>query len=149
MFTVSFYTNNSDNRYVNKILRNVKLNVQCQLKEGTSIYKPTVILNFDDSIYNANYMYIAETSRYYYISDIYVEKQRMYISTSESDVLMSFKEQLLNKQATVARQQNLFNTYLVDNEYQVYNYRNIQIKKFDYEFRENPTIIMNIAGGKS
>lgn len=147
MFTVSFYTNNSDNRYVNKILRNVKLNVQCQLKEGTSIYKPTVILNFDSSIYSANYMYIVETSRYYYISDIYVEKQRMYISTSESDVLMSFKEQLLNKQATVARQQNVFNTYLNDSEYSAYAYRNVQTLAFPYSFRNNEEILLLITGG--
>lgn len=147
MFTVNFYTNNSDNRYVNKILRNVKLNVQCQLKEGTSIYRPTVILNFDINIYKCNYIYINETSRYYYVSDIWVEKQRMFISTSESDVLMSFKEQLLAKQATVARQQNVFNTYLLDSEYQAYSYRNIQTIAFPYSFRNNENLLLLVTGG--
>ncbi|MCM1265073.1 MAG: hypothetical protein NC200_02645 [Candidatus Gastranaerophilales bacterium] len=106
-----------------------------------------MITSFNQSMYKSNYIYIKETSRYYYIENITVVKQRMTIECSESDVLTSFKSQLLKCSATLERQSNLFNTYLNDSEYQTYAYNNIQALAFPNSLRQSEQFILVINGG--
>lgn len=146
-FTVNFYINSSDRRYVVKNIQNIKSNVTCTLKDETSIVQPVLRVPYDETLYQANYLNIRELQRYYYINDISVANQIMTISCSESDVLMSFQNQLKARSATIERQSNVFNTYLNDSEYQTYAYQIITTKEFSNSFRKNEQFILIVNGG--
>lgn len=146
-FTVNFYINSSDRRYVVKNIQNIKSDVICTLKDDTSIVKPILRVPFDATLLKANYLNILELQRYYYIDDISVANQIMTISCSESDVLMSFQNQLKARSATIERQSNVFNTYLNDAEYQTYAYQIITTKEFNNSFRNNEQFILIVNGG--
>lgn len=147
MFTTSFYINLSDKRHVNKNLTFIT-SKNCMLKDDTSIYKPTLIVDYDKELFTANYIYIAETKRYYFIDNITLSQQRMFIECSETDVLMSFKNDLLSISATLERQSNIFNTYLTDSEYQSYAYSHIQTIEFPNSLRNTEQFILCVTGGR-
>lgn len=146
-FTVNFYINSSDRRYVSKNITSVKSNVVCTLKDDTSIVKPVLRVSYDEILYKANYLYIAEMQRYYYISDISVSNQIMTITCSESDVLMSFQNQIKAKTAVIERQANVFNTYLNDVDIDVYADAYVITKEFQNSLRQSERFILICNGG--
>lgn len=68
----------------------------------------------DVSLYYANYVYIPEFKRYYYINDIIVVTNALIQINTDVDVLMSFKDDILNLDAFVARNEFNFNQFVKD-----------------------------------
>ena len=75
-----------------------------------------VIFKALSQILSANYMYIPLFNRYYFITDISSVANHLWRITSNVDVLMSYKNQILETNAFVARNQNEFNKDIIDNE---------------------------------
>ena len=89
------YFNKSDKRYVDKKLESITYDggsdhVDVEFKEDTSIEDPTFILRTQSKVLTANYIYVPNMNRYYYINSYTVSHQRIYIDC-HVDVLMSFK----------------------------------------------------------
>ena len=82
------------------------------------------------SVYNFNYMQITTFGRFYFITDIRSIGNNRWEISGHVDVLNTYASGILNNDAVIKRQQNLYNLYLNDPDFLTYNYDRIQTKKF-------------------
>ena len=68
--TVTFYNCADDYRVVDKTLGTAIATASAELYDETSVRNPSLKLAWNSSVVNANYMYISEWGRYYFIKDI-------------------------------------------------------------------------------
>lgn len=92
----------NDNRVINKKPSDIKT-VQCQVYGECNIYAPTLVVDYDTDFTKANYAYIEEWNRYYYITDMVVRSGKRAMLTLRCDVLMSFKPQILALQCYIKK----------------------------------------------
>ena len=116
-FEIILYTNSAEPERVNKTayLSN-PISFIGTLREGTNLLQPSFLINMA-GVPSSNYAYIAEFSRYYYITDIVAESTNLWRFNMSCDVLMSFKEQIWANSGIVGRQELIYNPELKDNEY--------------------------------
>ena len=136
----NFYKNLSDNKVVNKDIYASVMGLDIVLKDDCDILNPTFILNVNNKILTSNYMWVSDLNRFYYIENIELSKQRMYIK-AKVDVLMSYKSDILNLNCIIKRQSNLYNSYLNDDEYKSYEYNRIQTFPFARGFTAEEFIL--------
>ena len=113
---ITLYRNGSDNRKLRKSLTQISTPLSCDIYGSESIITPRFILEYVGV--EANYCYVAELNRYYYIRDIVLAPGGQRILMCEVDVLMSNIDEILNLNCLVLRQENrsLCNEFLVDNK---------------------------------
>ena len=140
---ITFYNTNSPNNKIQKELKNA-LEKNIKFKMEGSILTPVLTIKSDE-FFNYNYCYIEKFNRYYYINDVEIYPNKIYILHLEVDVLMSFKEDILNSYATV-NQETVFNKY--------YNsdYKNLEtfeehVYKSDVVLSVEKNIILSTLGG--
>ena len=112
--TLQFYNNNSDIRVLNKSLTAIGSEVTASFTDVVNYDDPLLKLDMDASLVGANYFYVKEWGKYYYIrnKDI-IDGNFLYI-TGHMDVLMSFKSAILNSQVIAQRSGSSANAYIVD-----------------------------------
>lgn len=103
----------------------------CVLKEGTSVFNPVVIIQTDASVYNFNYMQIPTFGRFYFITDIRSIGNNRWEVSGHVDVLNTYSSGILNNDAVVRRQESVYNLYLDDPNFQIYNNERIQCIQFE------------------
>lgn len=120
----------------------------CVLKADTSVLTPTIILcDTGVNLKGYNYMYIADFGRYYFIDDIVTKNNDVWEVSGHVDVLETYKNQLLDNQCVVKRQQNRYNTYLNDPEWKVYANENVVAYKFaTTPFSKTLKFVLAVAG---
>lgn len=96
------------------------------------------------NVKNSNYMYSGITGKYYFITDYEIKNQTVKIIAKE-DVLMSFKTQILNNACTISKNENIANSYLADNGYQIKTYKDIFTRKFPRGLTTDSIILMTIG----
>lgn len=126
---ITLYSTSSAKNVLNKTLTTIETYSSAALKEPSSIMDPVIILEYASGIFSANYMYIPEFGRYYFITKITAERQRVIIE-SHCDVLMSFKTEILAMSGYIARSVNLRNLYMNDKMFRVQNNRLVDIAPF-------------------
>lgn len=125
--------------------------------EGSLVYEQSISspkFTVQGDIRGYNYCYIPIFNRFYYVKDIQINGADVVTVPMEVDVLQSFKDEILECDAMIDRQEYEYNTY--------YNDSNIWCKQYKvvstYPFvtsngdaltfpRENNTYILTIAGG--
>ena len=132
---VTLYNNSSDPRYLNKNITQLKT-VQCKLLEPTDHLEPSLTFEKDNYVLQANYMYIPDLGRYYYIIDIIFETNNRIRVNTMVDVLMSYKDQLNNSYFIITRSsmKEVYNLYLNDPRMGSQQNKQIQqkvMKKYD------------------
>ena len=143
-FSITLYTNNSDRNVVSKSLTELRT-ITGTLREETSILNP--VIRFQGTIpVHANYMYIPEFDRYYFINDIKSIRNNLYEISAHVDVLMTYQDQIRNCTGIVARQQNNWNLYIDDGVFKTYQNRIILVKEFPTGFVRND-FVLAVAGG--
>ena len=105
--TLTLYSQSDDKRVVNKTLTAVASGVTITPTKGFNILKPTIIINYDSTYLAANYFYITELDRYYYIADMVIEIGKCITITGEIDVRKSFQSSFANIIATVIRSESV------------------------------------------
>lgn len=131
-FYIDIYVNSSPTNVVDKELSQTSHN-NGVLKEGTSIIDPVILIEVEQAGWpytHANYMYIEEFRRYYYITNIISVHNRLWEIHGHVDVLMSYKDQIRAQTAIVARQESKYNLYLDDGIFMTYQNPKIQTKLF-------------------
>lgn len=88
------YFNKSDKRYLNKDISQIGSELTIELIEPSSIIRPSFILSSESRVQEANYIYVTELGRYYYINDYIFEYERIIINC-KCDVLMSFAPEII------------------------------------------------------
>ena len=126
---VVLYVNKSDKRKLEKELIEVA-NIDCKIKDDCSILNPTLIIKIDSVDYN--YVYIPEFNRYYYIDDIVTLNSRLKEISCSVDVRQSYREQLRDTSAIIARNERYYNQYIPDNMIGADSRIEVTAKKFPY-----------------
>lgn len=119
MISVNFLTTTDDNRKVSKNYTVNKSNVSCDIYDSCDLYNPTLIVK-SNSVISSNYLYIPNFNRYYFIVNKNLDKAGIIIINCECDVLMSFKNDILNSTQMIIRnadKENIHikNSTIVDN----------------------------------
>lgn len=147
-FSVVLMNNKSENIRVDKDITTLSTH-SCTLKQNTEIISPTIILkaNLAD-VAKANYVYISDFKRYYYINNTISLAGGLVEIRCSVDVLMSFKNIIRSNNAIVKRQESMNNLYFNDGSFNCYQNPHIITKSFPRGF--NPSAqnyILTVAGG--
>ena len=145
--TITFYNNESDAILVDKKITSISSINNAKIINETDIVNPSIIVsrNFYDSIIlKANYLYIDNLKRYYYINNISFAESMIVIDCTV-DVLMSYKSEIRSITCTVTRNENLKNGYLNDENYNIQAYKQVVCKMFPNGIN-NDSIILMTAG---
>lgn len=114
MFNIELYSNSSDERVVDKTITLLDT-IQGELVEQSGILNPSIRIEFE-GIPNFNYVKIpAFGDRYYFVSGEPINlSYNMWQISFRHDPLMNLKGQFRELNCIVERQENDFNSYLVD-----------------------------------
>ena len=109
---IIFYTNNSDSNELNKNI-NLITELNCNVnRDNLDILSPILFLSyFDIKELNINYCYIEELNRYYFIDSYTIEKNNLIKLQLETDVLMTFKNDILLSSGIVKETKNNQNNF--------------------------------------
>lgn len=143
---VIFYYNMSDDREVNKSLTGADT-FQGVLREECSIMSP--IIRFEkDGMLRYNYAYIPEFQRYYSVKDRTSYRYGIWDVSFEVDVLMSFRNDILNLNAVVDKQSlaSVGNEYIDDSSLVTENVMFQTIYNFPNGFNNTGEYILITAG---
>lgn len=149
MFDIQCYRNNSPANYVTKKLDLLET-LTGTLRDGSSILDPVIMVQANAPGFQSNqvnYIYVAQTGRYYYITNIVSVNYTLWEIHCHVDVLMSYAEQIRQQTAIVARQEGQYNLYLDDGIFMAYQNPLIQTKYFsnDAPF-ETQEFVLVVAG---
>lgn len=124
------YFNKTDKRYLCKDLTQVGDPLTVSLIEPTSVTDPDIILAPGTQVMKANYIWLEDFGRYYYINNYTFEYERI-IAHCHVDVLQSFAPEIIKENVVFERSnKNLASKYLNDEELKMYNYSLFKTKKF-------------------
>lgn len=99
MVDLYLYQNTSEQNKLNKTLEN-EYHMEGNLKEQTSVSNPVIMIeNENPTTYN--YAYIPQFGRYYYIVDVSSVRNGLWQIAFKCDVLMSFKDYILQSDAII------------------------------------------------
>lgn len=127
---LTLYYNYSDNNRVYKNL-SVALSASGTLRDKCSVQDPVIMINADD-LHNANYMYIAEFERYYYITNVVSVRENLWAIYGHVDVLMTYANGISNCYGIVARtaEPGKANLYLDDDKFVIESRKKIETIAF-------------------
>lgn len=136
-FIIKHFKCDSATNVVDKVLQNQSPDLTGTLRTGSSIIDPVIIVEANAPGFQANesnYIYVEEFGRYYYITNIISVNYTLWELHCHVDVLMSYKDQIREQSAIVARQEAQYNLMLDDGIFMCYQNPKIQTKLFS-----NPT----------
>lgn len=140
------YNNQSELNKVGKTLVQLASSVVV-LKDETSITDP--VMTFTGHLpMVCNYLYLQETQRYYFVTNIKSVRNNVWELSCHVDVLESFKTGIKNQTAIISRQEKLWNLYLNDGQFKQYQNPVIFQKAFPNGFDSYPSCyVLAVAGG--
>lgn len=137
-----FYSITDDDNVINKNL-GTGTDFEIKFKDLNNVNSPVIVLNNKEFILY-NYVYIEHFNRFYFITDIKVYPNNIYQLQLKCDLLMSFKDDILNCHATVIRQNN-GNQYL-SNDYETETRKECDIYKSNVTLDNNSSMILITTG---
>ena len=145
--TMNLYSISEDERVVGKSIPASPLSTHTiTLKDGCSVDEPVVSLTASvATIASANYAYIDTFGRYYWIRNRKSLVNGVVELTLESDPWNSFASQLRNCQATITRNQNAKNGYLLDEKYQLLSYNTVVTREFPSGLTGESMLLMTVG----
>lgn len=141
---ITTYRNASEEHVLDKQLTVVNSNISAMFKDDTNMVNPTIIISSLISK-NFNYVYISDTDRYYYVTDMTYSQQRTLI-TLAVDVLMSFNSDIKDLEVIANRSSSYYNTYQKDDSIPFENRNIISTQPFASGF-VGDTLILAVNGG--
>lgn len=140
---IKTYNTTDTNNTINKtLILNKDININ--FKGDTSILSPTIMVKYDTPI-DFNYIYIPVFKRYYFITNMSVFPNKIYRLELECDLLMSYKDDILNAKANVKRQVN-HNNYFNSN-YNSEVRKEVDIYNSNVTLTDDKTTVLVTIGG--
>lgn len=144
-FPVILQTNMSEENRLDKNLQDIAT-LQGTLKQETSILSPTIIIEGNpSSLAICNYMTISSFGRRYFVTDIRAYMGGMVEVSGRVDVLTSYAAQIRQCTGIVHRQESIWNLYLDDGSFKVYQNPIIVQKNFPQGFN-TLQFVLAVAG---
>lgn len=145
--TIELGTNSSEN---NKLTKSVSYTqtLNGSLKNESDIVRPEIFVEGLTNIKNINYMRINEFGRVYFVDDITIVRDNLFMIHAHCDVLSSFASQIRSNSAIIKKQENYYNLYLDDGTFKVYQNAKVGILNFNGPSfgGENSKFILAVAG---
>lgn len=140
--------NLSENNIINKSIVEVDT-ATASIKGAISVEAPVLILAYDASLQDINYLKIPEFSRNYYITDMINLTGGRYEIRAKTDVLESFKDDILQLSVVTDKRQgsNGINMYLDDGSFITENREFNRVINFPAGFNDDGEYILITAGG--
>ena len=140
MATITLYKMTQDKKVVNKVLNSADTiaSLTASFKDESTITDPVIEVAYGSDYLQANYMYISDFGRYYFIQQTIVSEQRV-IYVCHVDVLKSYASQIENMHALISRSEQNYNMYLNDKYFKVLNYKNDEVFRFPEDSRHKFT----------
>lgn len=155
---VNLYTTGDNPKTVTKSLTAIS-SVTARVTHPCNILRPELILSGDSTVnaINANYVYIPDFARYYFIKDHTTDTAARIILSCEIDPLMSWSAGIRASKQLVTRSESIGKpTYTPDDQYLLKPNKDIKVIAFDggYFNLESATqisynFLLNVAGGGS
>lgn len=142
---IQLYNTISPRERVTKTITAVGSPLTGTIKEESSIIDPVVKVSFE-ALPEANYMYIEDFKRFYYINNIVCDYDGIFEIQAHVDVLMSNAGIIRKQKAIVAKQQNRYNLYLNDPDYRCYADPWVITRTFPSGFSD-PCYLLTLRGG--
>lgn len=142
---IVLYRNDSDANHVTKTLTTIST-LNGELRENTDLINPQLDIEGDD-ILSANYLYIEELSRYYFINDIEFISGEIFRVSCHIDVLQTYATEIKAQNAIIKRQQYDYNVNLVDERLKTNKDPYIQTVEFPQGFSQLDWTYVLIMGG--
>lgn len=144
--TINFYVNRSAENVVTKNIE-IAASLTGSLRESCEIETPVFTVAGDSalltSIVNANYFYIPEFGRYYFMTKKpKILRTGIYEVTGKVDVLMSFADTIRANSAIIKKQTFKNNTILNDGSFKVYQNTETVTKQFPHGFSGTTYVLM-------
>ena len=115
-FQIELMKNSDPYNKINKNPASVQT-VEGTLKEECTIVDPEVLIEYTGALTSANYAYIPEFGRYYFIRNAESYRNGLWFIQLHTDVLKSFASSIMSSPAIVARSSSNFNMMLNDDHY--------------------------------
>lgn len=143
---VVFYYNTSDSRDINKNLIDGET-FEGQARDEVDVMNP--VIRFDtDQILKYNYAYIPELQRYYSVVNRTIFREGLWDVTFAVDVLMSFRNDILNTAAVVDKQSMIENgdQYIDDGSLVTDNLMFTTTTEYPDGFNDTVEYVLIVAG---
>jgi hypothetical protein len=141
---VTLYKTTADKRRFNKYLQQVNV-LTCEPTDPLDVKHPVLKVVSSQAYISqeVNYVYIPDFERYYFIDRMEFDGRilNLYLSV---DVIQSFKSEILAHSATIKRNENFNNGYLVDEKYNVYSYEEVLTKSFPSGMTNDSIILITV-----
>ena len=142
---ITIQRNESDDRAFNKSISTIA-NMTGYLRDDSSVIDPVILVEGGIStLAGANYMTISEFGRSYFITNIESVRNNLVRVTGHVDVLTTYKDAILANTGIIRRQENLWNLYLDDGSFKVYNNPIVLTRAFPSGF-STMSFILAVAG---
>ena len=142
---ITLYKNTSPDNYVTKSLSS-PLAFEGTFRGECGVLYPVFVIETDSNISEYNFCYIQEFNRYYFISDMVAETNKLWRVYCSVDVLHTYSSQIRQHSAIIAKQENDWNLYLNDGDtFKVYQNPKIVQKNFSTGF-SGAEFVMIVAG---
>lgn len=113
-FAITLYQNSSENNRIDKTEYLTSVGeIQGYLRQETNIINPTIIIEYNKVI-DFNYIYISTFNRYYFVNSVSSVRTNLWRIELSVDVLMTYKDTILNYECFVARNENTYDAYIED-----------------------------------
>lgn len=145
MASATFYTNTSDDKRLNKNLTRIRT-TNIEYKDDTSVVNPVIKVTTFANVFTANYVYLSDFQRYYFVREVTVSQQYV-IMVLEEDVRYTLREGIKRCRAIIKRQERLYDAYLDDEKFKAEGNTRIQTFTFGSGFTQN-AFLLTIAGGR-
>lgn len=143
---ITLQINNSEKNKLDKSITDI-VTLSGTLRDQTSIINPVIVIEGDlSSFVNCNYMTISAFNRSYFINNITSINNNLFEISAHVDVLSTYKSQIRENSAIIARQEKKWNLYLNDGVFKTYQNPYIVTKAFPSGFTQQH-FIFSVAGG--
>lgn len=107
---------------------------------STSITDITILIEYPKFI-DFNYIFIPQFNRYYFVTDVRISNYSLYELDLTVDVLMSYKDALINLNAFVDRNESKSNPMLIDKKRVIEQGVNVEVIEIENDvfFKDNET----------
>lgn len=144
-FTIDLMNNQQELNKISKSPTTV-MSLTGTLREETDIINPEINVEYNGTLTNVNYMYIAEFHRYYFITKIESVRTGLWRIYAHCDVLKTYAEAILGTEAVIARSESDWNLYLNDSMFKVYSNPRFCIAKFTGNFSTATSYVLVMNG---
>lgn len=141
--TIELLWNTEPANKVSKVLTLVE-SLNGTLRYPSSIIDPVVTIE-RSSPTGFNYIHIPEFNRYYFVTNVVSDNNKLITISAHVDVLKSFASDIRECGAIIRRQENVYNLLLDDGMFKAYQNSKHKIIAFEREFNQF-SYILALAG---